>query len=116
MTDYVRAYKDPRECYHREALGVAAKFESDAFVVDGVARWRANRQVPPDDILLLWQHLGKPFDCEKTKKTSAEELDEFIKNYRKNWRPPSAEQRAEMRAEGLSGVMVDVVAGRRYRV
>lgn len=116
MSDYVRAHGEPAHVYHREAVEIAGKFEVDATVVDGVVRWRSNGHVPPDDILLLWQHLGKPFDCAKSRRVSGEETRAFVEQYRKSWKPPSGEQIAEMRAEGLSGVMVDVVAGRTFRV
>lgn len=92
-------------------------FEKEAFVLDGVVRWRSNGMVPPEDVLEFWHYLRKPFDLKKSLKARDKDLDEFVRRYRENQRPPSDEQLAEMRnVFGRGTTVVDVISGRRIKL
>lgn len=57
--------------------------------------------------------------CDKAAQQAAydKHLDEFVAAYRANWKPPSGEQLAEMRAAfGPGADVVDVVSGHRFKV
>lgn len=120
MTDYIRQHEDPRHAFERrETERLCTQFETDATVIDGIVRWNANATVPPKDVLLLWQHLGKPFSFEASLSTRQTETDAFIARYREENanRVRSAEELIEMRAcFGEGTEVVDVVSGQRMRV
>lgn len=95
---------------------LCARFDTDVFVFNGVARWKTNWDVPPADVCDLWEKAGKPFDPEATRRARESALRSFVAEYRTRWKPPNAEQVSEMQAAGLEGPVVDVVAGRLFDV
>ena len=119
MSAYIRMYAAPRYLVERKkAADMAAQFENEATVIDGVVRWNSNDQVPPDEIIDFWAYLGKPFDCQLSRSTRQAELSAFLADYREQYagQPFSdeqvAEMRAEMRANFASGArVVNVITG-----
>lgn len=119
MNAYIRALTNPRfEWERQEALRLLRSFDEDA-VVDqaGVVRWKTNGQVPPREVLEFWAYAQKPFDLEASLRALEEDVERFIQEYRRRWRPPGPEALAELRAAfGPGAVVVDVLAGRRFKV
>lgn len=117
MTDYIKAYAEVGDCYHKEALKLGAEFESATILANsGVVRWKVNQVVPPDDILALWRYLNKPFNYAESVIVRREEQVRMLDAYRKNQATePSAEARAEaLAAHGPGVTLVDVISGRKF--
>lgn len=116
MTDYIKAYEDAASPYHREAVEVAEDFATDRVWMDhgDVPRWSSNDQIPPQEILELWAHMGYPFAVELTQEVQEREQAAFLAEYRATWAAVTDEERLEARAAHGPGVeLVDVVTGRR---
>lgn len=99
--------------FQKEAARTAEMF-SQAYVQDGVVRWKSNDRVPSDDILELWYHLGKPFKYQKSLTVSKHEQEVALAEYawRENHREKTAEELAEMRvAFGPGATVVNVLTG-----
>jgi hypothetical protein len=82
-------------------------------------RWNSNDQVPFDDMLECFQHLGWITLQERENSARARDADTaaFLADYRKNYTGPSEEERAEARAEfGAGATVVNAITGHRYRV
>lgn len=117
MTDYIAAYGKPGHVYHSEANRVAGEFETNARVdAYGVVRWISSGNVPPQDILDLWAHLGFDFDMVASQVAHRADLDRFLAEYRKaDALGPTDEERYEARAAHGPGVeLVNVFTGRRW--
>lgn len=113
--DYIRALKEnkTKNYFYERAKELGEKFDIDAKVSDGVVRWNSNNEVPPKEVLELWQYLEKPFDYEKSLKVLKEERDAFLDEYRKRManHVPSQEELYEMTAAfGPSAKVVNVFA------
>lgn len=97
------------------ALGFAEKSEWR----DGAYRWHSNGSAAPSDCVRMAVRLGLA-DAGRLAQhdaTRSAEDAKAIETYRRNWRPPTGEALAEMRAEfGEGAEVVDVIAGRRFRV
>lgn len=101
-----------------EEQRLAAKFDTDATVINGVVRWNSNGRVPPNDVLLTWEQHGKQFDIKASRIASNTETQAFLAEYRRN--PPKyseearAEMEFEMRANGINPrTAVNALTGRR---
>ena len=72
--------------------------------------------IPPRDILILWDSLGFDFDFDKTMAAYTEEGRIAMAEYRaRQSRTPSEEERFEARAAFGAGVeVVDIISGRSY--
>lgn len=82
---------------------------------EGVVRWKSNHQVPPTDILGVWQHLGKPFNLERSLDVQEAQNRAFSEAYRRNYKGPSEEARCEARAAFGPGVkLVNVITGHEW--
>lgn len=116
MTDYI-ASLNGNGPYRGEAERLIADFDTQATVdAAGVVRWNSNNQVPPEDVLELWAHVGKPFNLEASKAARSADLDRFLAEYRARYKGPSPEERAEARAAFGPGVeLVNVITGHRWR-
>jgi hypothetical protein len=92
------------------------EFDTDATVdSDGVARWKSNNNVPPNDILEFWKYLNKPFDYEKSNEVRIFESQKFIEEYRNSRAnyEPSEEELFEMRAAfGPGEKVMDIFTGK----
>ena len=102
------------EFFKKEAMKTADKF-MDAYVVDGIVRWKSNDRIPPQDILELWHYIGEDFDYEKSLQIGDKETQRSIQNYRRQRAKQgySQEELFEMKAAFGNTPVVDVLTGRR---
>ena len=117
MEDYVRMYEAPRDRFERERMDrVAGWLRTETDYVEGIARWKSNTRVIPPECAALAAHLGLPINLEATASARDEEIHQFLEEYRRNYRPPTGEQLAEMRAAfGPGETVVDVFSGHKVR-
>jgi hypothetical protein len=93
------------------------RFFTNATVTDGVPRWNSSDQIPPRDIIALWDSQDLPFDYEATLAAYEADLAASLAAYRANPPQLSEETLAEMRAEfGPGEVVVDVITGVRTQL
>lgn len=116
--DYISAYSDSRNPYHREARSLVVTLSDETTLTDGVLRWNSNSAVPPEDCVALALWCGMKVDVWACNLARQRELDEFLAEYRKIELSPEerAEHRAEARAAFGPGVaVVNVISGQRWR-
>ena len=100
----------------KELDKVREELEKGLITIDenGVARNRLGR-VLMDDMLEKLAYITDMFDVDATTKARGEETAKTLAEYRKNAKPATAEQIAEMRAEfGRGRKVVDVITGHTY--
>ena len=84
---------------------------------DGAGRWKSNGRYIPDECAYYGYLGGVPINLDATEVKRDRQVDEELAQYRRNWKPPSEEALAEMRAEfGEGAEIVDVLSGRTFRV
>jgi len=85
---------------------------------DGVLRWNSNGRVPPADCVQDFLDAGcQGFDVAKSTEARNADLIAFVQEYKRNQRPATGEELAEMRAAfGPGAVVVDVLSGRRTKL
>lgn len=120
MTDYVKAFSNPRDIYHREAVRLADQVRDPAHASldgDGVLRWTSNNSVPPVEVVALAHHLGAGVDVAKCTAARDGETAAFLGAYRAaRAGGPTDEERLEARAAlGPDVDLVNVVTGHRWR-
>lgn len=117
MSNYVGALElPPGHPMRSQAERLITMFDTHTFQKDGVIYWKSNGNIPPEDVLQLWNAVGKRFNYEKSVRTLRQETEKFLRDYARRQRRASQEQLAEMRAAFGPGVeVVDVFTGRRYR-
>ena len=96
-----------------------AEFNSKAYVVAGIVKWKSNNRVPPDGILDIWKELNLPFDFDKSVKTSEAQSRKILREYRESMKNhvPSGEELFEMRAAFGTGVtVVNAITGKKTRL
>lgn len=103
-----------------------AKKSKDKFYIDFTnsksgphVRWNSNDRVPFDDMLECFQALGWITAQERENSVAARDADTaaFLEEYRKNYKGPSEEERAEARAAfGAGTTVVNAITGHRYTV
>jgi hypothetical protein len=89
------------------------------FGADGVVRWTSNNRVMPKDCreILSYTVYRDLFSEEASREAEDEETAAFLEAYRRNYKGPSAEERAEMRAAfGTGSTVVDIITGERIRL
>lgn len=99
----------------KESDSMAAKFDEDTTVVDGVVRWKSNNLVPPADVLKFWNYIGKDFDIEKSNLIRGELSRKRLEKYKKSQenKKYTGEELFEMKAAfGEGAVVFNVVTGR----
>jgi len=110
-----RRVLDPAKCAEE-----AFRYATSGTVTDGVFRWDANGNVPPQDILnLLQMDGGVVFDMEATQAARDADTTAFLAEYREAQKnhTPSAEEMFEMRAAfGPGTTVVNVITGRKTRL
>lgn len=120
MTNYIKDLESDGPAIFRDrAKELIQQFDTDATVVDGVVRWNSNNQVPPKDILELWDYIGKDFDIDKSLHASHIETTEFLKQYRESQknREYTDEEMHEMRAAfGEGTTVVNAITGKRIQL
>ena len=102
----------------RELEKVRKEFEEGTITVDGngVARNRIGR-VLMDDMLEKLTYITDTVDEEATKAARAEEVSRSLEAYRRSYKGPTEEEKAEMRATfGTGSTVVDIITGERIRL
>ena len=102
----------------RELEKVRKEFEEGKITVDenGVARNRIGR-VLMDDMLEKLTYITDTVDEEATKAARAEEVSRSLEAYRRSYKGPTEEEKAEMRATfGTGNTVVDIITGERIRL
>lgn len=105
--------------FRAEAERLRDSFHKDTVKQDGVIRWRSSNNVPPQDVLDFWKHVGFRFNMQKSIAARNREQKAAIERYRKAQanRPISPEQRYEMEAAfGKGTTVVNVFTGRKTQL
>lgn len=109
----------PNHPFRRDAERLTQSFNTDTYKQDGIIRWKSNNQVPPQEILDFWKHIGKRFNMQKSIQARNKDNQMFMEQYRKSQanRKRTLEELSEMRnAFGEGTVVVDVITGKRTRL
>lgn len=88
------------------------------FGADGVVRWTSKNRVMPKDCREILSHTVYRDLYSEDASRAAEEAETaaFLDSYRKNYKGPGEEEKAEMRAAfGVGSTVVDVITGERIR-
>ena len=102
----------------RELEKVRKEFEEGKITVDenGVARNCIGR-ILMDDMLEKLTYITDTVDEEATKAARAEEVSRSLEAYRRSYKGPTEEEKAEMRAAfGTGSTVVDIITGGRIRL
>ena len=89
------------------------------FGTDGVVRWTSNNRVMPKDCREILSHTvyRDLFNEDASRAAEEAETAAFLESYRKNYKGPSEEEKAEMRAVFGTGTTVcDIITGERIRL
>ena len=82
--------------------------------IGGGAFWNSNGNYLPADCAEILSHTDFPFSLEETARAREAQTAAFCENYRKNYREPGEEEKAEMRAAfGADTTVVDIISGKR---
>jgi hypothetical protein len=116
MTDYIRQLENPRFAFEKQEAERLVHSFDEAEVKDGVVRWKSNGSVPPNDVMDLWEYVGKVFDKAKSQEARDKDIDTFAAAYRIKQSELTAEQKSERKANlraayGRGTVVVDVLTG-----
>lgn len=113
MSNYVEMYKNPKYPYQGEEMErLAQQLRENATYEDGIARWKSSKAVIPSDCAEFALFLELPIDVQATNAAREKENEEFIAEYRKNYKGISPEELAEIRAVfGAGEVVVNVLTG-----
>ena len=83
----------------------------------GGAFWNSNGSYLPADCAEILSHTDFPFSLEETARAREAQTVAFLESYRKNYKGPSAEEHAEMKAAfGEGATVVDIISGERIRL
>ena len=89
------------------------------FGADGVVRWTSNNRVMLKDCREILSHTVYRDLYSEDASRAAEEAETaaFLESYRKSYKGPSEEEKAEMRAAfGTGSTVVNVITGERIRL
>ena len=89
------------------------------FGADGVVRWMSNNRVMPKDCREILSHTvyRDLFNEDASRAAEEAETAAFLDSYRKSYKGPSEEEKAEMRAAfGTGSTVVNVITGERIRL
>lgn len=89
------------------------------FGADGVVRWKSNNRVMPKDCREILSHTvyRDLFSEEASRAAEDAETAAFLESYRKSYRGPGEEEKAEMRAAFGTGTTVcNIITGERIRL
>ena len=85
--------------------------------IGGGAFWNSNGHYLPADCAEILSHTDFPFSLEETARAREAQTAAFLENYRRNYKGPSEEEKAEMRAAfGTGATVVNVITGERTRL
>lgn len=92
--------------------------DKDAIVeADGAIKWVTSGNYIPDDFCEKLEYAGYNFSREATATKREAQTEASIKEYIENYRGPSEEEMAEMRAVfGTGTVVVDVISGAKIQL
>ncbi|MBP3802518.1 MAG: hypothetical protein J6I76_01285 [Oribacterium sp.] len=89
------------------------------FGADGVVRWTSNNRVMPKDCCEILSHTAyrNLFDEDASRAAEEAETAAFLESYRKSYKGPNEEEKAEMRAAfGEGSTVVDIITGKKIRL
>ena len=89
------------------------------FGADGVVRWTGNSRVMPKECREILAHsvYRDLFNEDASRAAEEAETAAFLESYRKNYKGPGEEEKAEMRAAfGTGSAVVDIITGERIRL
>ena len=85
--------------------------------IGGGAFWNSNGNYLPADCAEILSYTDFPFSLEETARAREAQTAAFLESYRKNYKGPSEEEKAEMRAAfGTGATVVNVITGERTRL
>ena len=85
--------------------------------IGGGAFWNSNGNSLLADCAEILSHTDFPFSLEETTRAREARTAAFLENYAKNYKGPSEEEKAEMRAAfGAGATVVNVITGARTRL
>ena len=102
---------------NKELEKVRGELDRGEITIDakGVARNRIGRVLMKDMAIKVY-YAGGNIDLDETEKAREIEVEKELAEYRRNYKGPSAEELAEMRAAfGPGEVVVDLISGKEYR-
>ena len=84
---------------------------------NGAAFWVSSNNYLPEDCAEMLSFTNFIFDIQATAEARDKQTNEFLEAYRKNYKGPSEEEKAEMRAAfGEGAEIVDVITGKTIRL
>lgn len=84
---------------------------------NGAAFWVSSNNYLPEDCAEMLSYTDFIFDIQATAEARDKQTNEFVEEYRKNYKGPSEEEKAEMRADfGKGAEIVDVITGKTIRL
>ena len=84
---------------------------------NGAAFWVSSNNYLPEDCAEMLSFTDFIFDIQATAEARDKQTNEFLEEYRKNYKGPSEEEKAEMRAAfGEGAEIVDVITGKTIRL
>ena len=85
--------------------------------ISGAAFWNRSGNFLPADCAEILSHTNFPFSVEATAKAREEQTAMQLEAYRKSYKGPSEEEKAEMRAAfGSGSTVVNAITGERIRL
>jgi hypothetical protein len=102
---------------HEEMQRAKLMFRDEAYVVNGVCRWKSNNRCIMDDMAEKMEMAGCEFDRKATEAKRDVEDAEFFAEYRRQQanHKPSAEELFELEAAFGNAHVVDVITGQRIK-
>lgn len=84
---------------------------------NGAAFWVSSNNYLPEDCAEMLSYTDFIFDIQATAEARDKQTNEFLEEYRNNYKGPSEEEKAEMRAAfGEGAEIVDVITGKAIRL
>lgn len=114
MNPYIKHYQNKANMLYTESLRVKNLF-TDTIVYNGIARWKSNGNIPPQDILEFWNFLGFDFDYDATSELRQVEDDEAIQRLKNRYNKLTSEDIHELRgAFGPGQKIVNILTGETF--
>lgn len=103
---------------HEEAERLLAQRDNIEVEADGAAKWISSGNYLPADVVEKLTFAGADFfSAEATAVKREAQTAAFLDSYRKNYKGPSEEEKAEMRAAfGTGTTVVNVITGQRTKL
>ena len=103
---------------HEEAERLMSQRDNIEVEEDGAAKWTSSGNYLPADVVEKLTFAGADFfSAEATAAKREAQTAAFLDSYRRNYKGPSEEEKAEMRAAfGEGATVVNVVTGKKTRL